>query len=423
MRWLRRRRPRDLVCAGVRMRKLILLGVMAAAALPACAVRHLTVAQLEKTLATSVEKHRTDSDMVREFGDFVLTERLSDASRSRICENLHLGPRTTLALQLLADESAPLDPPAAELPTAAPPDAAASERMLQAAGVYVAKTLPRLPDFLATRTTFRFDDTPQVLQANEWPVSAGLHLVNNSSREVTFRDDHEAPAAESSNVSSSSAKQAQERGLHSWGEFGEMLALIFIDTEKGKLAFHHWEQTPGGLVAVYRYNVPKSASHYSVDYCCLGDEVRASTHRGYGIAPRRVPSLAGDGQIVIGTPFHKIPAYHGSLFIDPDSGVVRRITLEADMDDSPVSRVATVIDYGPVVIGDRKFVCPLRSLNLYLGPAESGLLANEAPSAIPPPLQPKGTLYLNETSFTNYHRLGSEIRILAGTETQPTSKQ
>jgi hypothetical protein len=403
------------------MRKLILFGAMAAAALPAFAVRHLTVAQFEKTLAASIEKHRSDSDMVRQFGDFVLSERLTDESRNRICTTLHLGPKTTLALQLLADESAPLDPPAAELPTADPPDPATAQRMVEAAGLYVAKTLPHLPDFLATRTTFRFDDTPQVLQANEWPVSAGLHMVNNSSREITFRDDHETPRAEPSNGSSPSAKQTPERGLHSWGEFGEMLALIFIDTEKGKLAFHHWEQTATGLVAVYRYSVPKSASHFSVDYCCLGDEVRASTNRGYGIAPRRTPSLAGDGQIVFGTPFHKIPAYHGSLFIDPNSGVVRRITLEADMDDSPVSRVATVIDYGPVVIGDRKFICPVRSLNIYLGPTESGMLANEAPSAIPPPLQPKGTLYLNETSFTNYHRLGSEIRILAGTEAPPAS--
>ena len=415
----RRQGPRELVCAGVRMRKIILLGVMATAALPACAVRHLTVAQLEKTLGTSVEKHHSDSDMVREFGDFVLSERLTDASRNRISESLHLGPRTTLALQLLADESAPLDPPAAELPKDAPPDPAAAQRLLEAAGVYVAKTLPRLPDFLATRTTFRFDDTPQVLRANEWPVSAGLHLVNNSSREVTFRDDHEAQTVKSGD--GASVNGTRERGLHSWGEFGEMLALIFIDTERGKIAFHHWEQSSGGVVAVYRYSVPKSASHYSVDYCCLEDEVRASTRRGYGIAPRRVPSLAGDGQIVLGTPFHKIPGYHGSLFIDPETGVIRRITLEADMDDSPVSRVATVVDYGPVVIGDRKFICPLRSLNLYLGPVQAGLPANEAPSAIPPPLQPKGTLYLNETSFTNYHRLGSEIHILSSVESPPGS--
>jgi hypothetical protein len=399
------------------MRKVILLGLLAIAALPASAARHLTVAQLEKTLAASAAKHRADSDMVREFGDFVLTERISDEARKRICETLHLGPQTTLALQLLADQSALLDPPAAELPAAPPPDAVTAQHLLDAAGTYVAKTLPRLPDVLATRTTYTFEDTPQVIKANEWPVRAGLHLVSNSTREITYRDDHLPQALQSAKASAVPAKP-QERGLQTWGEFGQILALIFIDTEKGALAFHHWEQAAGGLVAVYRYKVPKSASHYSVDYCCLADDIRASSRHGSGGG--RGGSLAGDGQIVLGTPFHKVPGYHGSLFIDPDSGVVRRITLEADMDDSPVSRVATVIEYGPVVIGDRKFICPLRSMNLYEGPTQPGLPANELPSAIPPSLQPTATLYLNETSFTNYHRLGSEIRILTGSETPPT---
>jgi hypothetical protein len=404
---------------GVAMRKLILLGLLATAALPAIAARHLTVAQLEKALAASLAKHRGDSDLVREFGDFVLSERLTDASRNRICEGLHLGPKATLALQLLGDQSAMLDPPATELPNDQPPDAVTARHLLEAAGTYVAKTLPRLPDVLATRTTYTFDDTPQVLKANEWPVRAGLHLVSNSSREITYRDDHLPQAPQSAKVAAVAAKP-QERGLQSWGEFGQILALIFIDTEKGALAFHHWEQAAGGLVAVYRYKVPKSASHYSVDYCCLADEIRASSRHGNG---GRGGSLAGDGQIVLGTPFHKVPGYHGSLFIDPESGVVRRITLEADMDDSPVSRVATVIEYGPVVIGDRKFICPLRSMNLYEGPTEPGLPANQLPSAIPPSLQPTATLYLNETSFTNYHRLGSEIRILTGSETPPTSNR
>jgi hypothetical protein len=31
---------------------------------------------------------------------------------------------------------------------------------------------------------------------------------------------------------------------------------------------------------------------------------------------------------------------------------------------------------------------------------------------------PKGTLYVNETSFTDYHRLGSEMRILTEAETK-----
>jgi hypothetical protein len=407
------------------MRKLFLLGLMATMALPAGATRHVTVAQLEKTLAASVAKHRADADLVREFGDFVLTERLTDAARSRICDTLHLGPKTTVALQLLGDQSAFLDPPTADLPVAAAPDAPTAKHILDAAAAYVTNILPHLPDVLATRTTYNFDDTPQVFKVNEWPVRAGLHLVGNSSREITFRDDHESQAAalEPAKTAPSAPAKQMERGLQSWGEFGPLLGVIFVDTERGALSFHHWEQASGTLVAVFRYTVPKSVSHYSVNYCCLFDGPKLSSQkggggrRGGGVGSPLAGNTKGNATIL----FHKIPGYHGSLYIDPATGVVRRVTLEAEMDDSPVSQAVTVIEYGPVVIGDRKFICPLRSMNLYEGPAESGAPSSMLPVSVTESLIPSGTLHVNETSFTNYHRLGSTIRILPETEAPPAS--
>ena len=423
---LRTESPVRLGVAGARM--LVLLGLMAAISLTASATRHLTVAQLEKTLASSVAKHRADDEIMREFGDFLLTERLTDAARTRISTNLHLGPQTTLALQLLADQSALLDPPNSELPATQPPDAATAKQMLDAASSYVAQTLPHLPDFLATRTTYTFNDTPQILKVNEWPVRVGLHLLGDTSREITFRDDHEVAAPTPQTIKASIASQPGppslsrpvERGLQSYGEFGQLLGVIFVDTQKASPTFHHWEQTPTGQVAVYHYSVPKSASHYAVNYCCLYDGVRTNTRRGGG-GRRGGGSVAGNTQGDATPMFHKVPAYHGSLFIDPATGVIRRVTLEAEMEDSPVSQAATVIEYGPVVIGDRKFVCPLRSMNLYEGPAESGPPPSELPTTVTEALLPTGTLYVNETSFTNYHRLGSTVRILSEAEAAPAA--
>jgi hypothetical protein len=391
------------------MRRLVLLGLMAAASLPACAIRHLTVAQLEKTLASSITHHHTDAEMVREFGDFDLTERLTDATRQRICDSLHLGPRTTLSLQLLADESAILDPPVAELPTDAAPDAAAAAHIFKAATAYVTQTLPHLPDFLATRTTYTFNDTAQIFKVNEWPVRAGLHLVANNTREITFRDDQEVTEAVPQGTKASFPARPKERGLQSNGEFGALLGIIFVDAPKGTVAFHHWEKTSTGMVAVYHFSVPKTESHYNVNYCCLSDGIRTNTRQGGG---RRGGSVVGNQQGNATVLFHKIPAYRGSLFIDPASGVIRRVTLDAEMGDSSVSRAATVIEYGQVVIGNRKFICPLRSMVLYEGPAEYGPPASELPATTTKALEPKGTLYVNETSFTNYHRLGSEMRII-----------
>jgi hypothetical protein len=99
-----------------------------------------------------------------------------------------------------------------------------------------------------------------------------------------------------------------------------------------------------------------------------------------------------------------LPAYHGSLAIDPVSGAILRITVQAELDiDGPVTRADILVEYGPVVIGDRKFICPLRSLAL-----TQGLAGTNATLGIPPDMQ------INEASFTNYHRLGSTIRIIPG---------
>lgn len=462
------------------MRRAIFTAMMAMAVLPAGATRHLTVEQLQKTLASSVAKHHADADIMKEFGDFDLTERLTDATRNRITTSLHLGPQTTLALQLMADESAVLDPPPAELPKDAVPDAAAQKHTLEAATSYVTQTLPRLPDFLATRTTYTFNDTAQIFKVNEWPVHAGLHLIDKSSREFTYLEDQgvqilspkqvakakaelalanatggpqeaRTPAAAGQGAAvagqgptvavpgppamasgaNAAAGKALERGLQSSGEFGQLLRLVFVDTQKHAPAFHHWEQTPTGVVAVYHYSVPKVDSHYRVDYCCEDENLRT---RGGGGGGRR----GGGGRGAMGSqatgeqiPLHMVPGYHGSLFIDPATGIVRRLTVEAELGDGTVSRADTVIEYGPVVIGNRKFVCPLRSMNIWVGPAEGGQPASELPINVPQSLLPKGTLYVNETSFTDYHRLGSEMRIInvaeapaaAGKEeAQPTAK-
>lgn len=443
------------------VRRSILSALLAMAVLPASATRHLTVEQLEKTLAGSVAKHRADADMMKEFGDFDLTERLTDATRTRITTTLHLGPQTTLALQLLSDESAVLDPPAAELPKDKAPDAATEKRILDRANIFMDKTLAHLPDFLATRTTYTFNDTAQIFKVNEWPVHAGLHFISKSSHELTYRDDHleQAPArpqgakshttqaATNAAATTADAKTpaaagpspagpaptpgpapasspapasgpAQERGLQSFGEFGQLLRLILVDTEKHTPTFHHWEQTPAGLIAVYRYAVSKADSHYAVNYCCVNENM---TTRGGGGGGRRGGGGRGAaGSVATGAtiPLHMVPAYHGSLFIDPSTGIVRRMTLEAEMGDGTVKRADTVIEYGQVVIGDRKFICPLRSMYIWMGPEEGGQPSSELPINIPQSLEPKGTLYVNETSFSDYHRLGSEIRILTEAESK-----
>ena len=103
-----------------------------------------------------------------------LSERLTEATLARLTAGLAADSQTALALRLLADESAFLDPPASEMPADPVPDAAAQQRMIEAARSYVKQTVQRLPNLLAKRTTNRFDDSPEALKNGELGGPRGI---------------------------------------------------------------------------------------------------------------------------------------------------------------------------------------------------------------------------------------------------------
>ena len=399
------------------MRRLILLGLMAAVALQAVAAKRVTVAQLENLLTEDLVAHRVDTDIAHHLADFELTERLTDVSLGRLAKNLLLGPRTALALQLLADQSSFLEPPPSELPATGRPDVVEQNRMMDLARGYVVQIWPHLPDFFVTRTTVRFNDSPQVQRQGDWPVRAGMHLVGTSTLNLTYRDGKEI--AESSPVDTallnSSAKAgtaasavpaALEKGMTSRGEFGPELTIVLTDTAKGTVTWSHWEQTAAGLAAVYTYAVPKAASHFEVSYCCLREDAPSQRRelqygsRGRG-APAQVAVAPAEAKL-----FHATPGYHGTLALDPTTGAILRVTLEAELkSEDPISRAATVVQYGPVPIGDRRYIFPTRSLALSMEqPAFTGHVQE-------PP-----TLLINQTTFTHYHRLAATVRMLTDAE-------
>ena len=404
------------------MRRLILLGLMAVMVLPAGAAKRITVAQLEQLLTAATAAHRADDAFAFQIALLELSERLTPATLGRIEAKLPLGPRTQLALHLLADQSAFLDPPASELPATPAPDAATQQRILGKARAYVVQTLPHLPDFIATRTTYRFNDSPQTLVENGWPARAGLHPVGSSTQEITFREDRLIPAtdatvdtgatvdtaatsAQKATASASAQKPQKEFGMRTLGgEFGPMLALVLIDTDKGTLAFSRWEQTPAGQLALYRFSVPKAASHYILNYCCLRDQ--ATMGRGGG-GGRGRGGGGGGGQALNqpdagAQPYLAKPGYHGSLSIDPATGSILRITVEADLHDrGPIALAENEVVYSAVSIGDRTYVRPIRSV----------AISQEQPASDPRPGE-QPLLLLSETSYTNYHRLGTTVRIL-----------
>jgi hypothetical protein len=359
-------------------------------AFPAWAVKRVTVAQLEQALATNSAAHKPDAEIARQIAGTKLSERITEATLARLNAHLDKGSQAALALQMLADQSAFLDPPVSELPATSVPDDATQQRMLEATRNYVAQMLPRLPNLLASRSTRRYDDSPQELKKGGWQARLGLHLVDTSSREISVRDERgRLPPA----------VWQEQSGLISQGEFGSTLGMILADTAKGKVTWSRWEQIADNPAAVFQYSVPKSASSYEV----IGYQPTAAEYAnlkgGHGVAGIG-PQLSSHSSDI--TPTITRPGYHGSLWLDPSTGTILRITIEADAKGgAPFQRASILVEYGPVQIGDSRFICPVKSVALYEATAPPQANLSDAP-----------TEWLNIILFTGYHRFGSTIKIL-----------
>ncbi len=65
------------------MKKLAVLAVALVLVHPALAVKRVTVAQIEQTLAAANATHRADAELARQLGELQLTERLTDATLNK----------------------------------------------------------------------------------------------------------------------------------------------------------------------------------------------------------------------------------------------------------------------------------------------------------------------------------------------------
>jgi hypothetical protein len=392
-------------CSGERrghllVRLLSLVGILAVLVSPANSADKTTVNQLEQILAQHAsrphepdKKHDagaageivdiTDGDLLQQLDQndelisqitgMELTERLSTVTMYRFVGKYNLGAHVQQALEQLADQSALLQLPATERLPQPKPDIQAQQRMLQESRAYVLRELSHLPSFVATQTTTRFDDSPTTLKYFQAMTDrAGFHRVGFSQRKITFQDGKEI----TDGATSADQAERKDSGLESHGEFGAEAAVVLMDVEKGRVAFDHWEQSMAGPAAVFEYSVPRESSHYEVTDAC----------------PDHVS-------------FHDTPGYHGEIALDPKTGAILRMTLEVESKPGdPVSHVASVIEYGLVVLGSRRSICPLRSLTFMKQEANSCGHVNHK-------LQ-KPVMMINQTIFSNYHRFGSSATLI-----------
>ena len=293
---------------------------------------------------------------------------------------------------MLADLSAFLDLPAAEVPATAAPDDAAQRQMMALTMKFTGKTISGLPNFFATRDTIIYEDTPQSYRADMSAVPyRPLHAVGRSSDTVLYRDGREAvdsvaPKGEKS--------EPAAQGLTTTGVFGPILGRVLVDTAQGgKLVWSHWESGDGGPRAVFRYTVPREKSHYQVEYCCV---------------------FSDNGAHV----FQQFSSYHGLIAIDPNNGAILRVTLEANLKPSdPLVRSDILVEYSPVEIGGKTYICPVKSASISVSPAlplnafeiqrYRNMLVGQQTS------REHLQTFLNDVIFAHYHLFRAESHVLA----------
>ena len=140
------------------------------------------------------------------------------------------------------------------------------------------------------------------------------------------------------------------------GEFGPILYVVLVDSAQGNLTWSHWEQGAAAPEAVYRYAVIAGKSHYNVD----------GQFRGY----------------------------HGEITVDPSNGMILRLVLRADPEPSlPLLRADIVVEYGPVELGGKTYICPLKSVALSAK---------------------WNRWWLNDVAFEQYHLYQANAQLLPG---------
>jgi hypothetical protein len=346
---------------------------------PNLAARRVRVEQLDHVLAAA--SNESDADLARQLSSLELTERLSAQKLSSWTARLR-GKKARQALVALADVSAFLDLPAAEIPRDAAPDLTAQQVIVSLAVDYLNGTITKLPNFYATRTTVRYEETPQYFDASTPVDYQQLHAAASSKATVLYSNGNEV--VDSSGAKGKKRKAADGR-LLTYGVFGPLLGAV-TDAIASGLTWNRWEHGADEPHAVFVYQIPAEKSRYRVGGCCLPD---------------------GDGT----SAFEKNAGYHGEIAIDPLSGAILRLELVADLKSStPLVRSDIMIEYGPVEIGGKTYVCPVRSVSISRGRSVIPLTEWDESFRTYGPY----TTMLNDVAFEQYHMFRAKSRMLTG---------
>jgi hypothetical protein len=207
------------------------------------------------------------------------------------------------------------------LPADDPPAPAEQQKMLDQTRQYAAQYVAGLPNFICLRVVHQFEAgrKPQ-----HW------HKGDSLASRLVFSEGKEKRTLELVNGKPPERSRFVRRPLTTEGEFGGQLSNMFAQSTDASFSWRGWETIRGKRLAVFEYTVDKQHSAISLS---LGDLAHATV------------------------------AYQGSVYTDPATGAVWRIT-NHPIDIPPEVRTKslfTLIDYDTVDIAGKSYLLPVQA--------------------------------------------------------------
>jgi hypothetical protein len=340
----------------------------------------VTIEQLAGMLRAAHE----GGEQARMLAEVMLTERPTDEELAPLRAEIH-GRKAREALEMVADTAAFRPPAKSDVLPDAPPSAAEQQQMLDGVLAYLQQTIPRLPNFFAVRQSVRLDSTAPYHEVSTKIAGVPLHQSEVSKANVLYRQGQEL-------VNGRSGVDMKPGGgtLFTYGTFGPMLNTARAALAYGKgVSWSRWERGVTGREAVFRFAVPETGPNGdTVTGCCI-------------------PDHAED------TWFEIFPAYHGEVAIDPATGSILRITLEANLlGFAPVEVSNISVEYGPLTLELHTYFVPKRSVSLWRGRSLPNIGESDASFLTWGPEETR----INVFTFDHYHVFHGTVRMLPGFE-------
>jgi hypothetical protein len=199
------------------------------------------------------------------------------------------------------------------------PSPAEQDEILDRTHRYAEQYVSSLPNFICVQTTRQLEAGRK---SDRW------HKGDTLTSKLTFTEGHEHRALELVN-----GKDARLTFRH-WrtplvteGEFGLLLSRVLGPDSEASFTWNGWQTIKERRLAVFDYSVDKEHSSLSLH---LSDLAKA------------------------------VLPYHGSVYADPETGAVWRITDTATEIPAVLEteEISTTIDYGQVQIGEKTYLLP-----------------------------------------------------------------